>query len=211
MSGEYRARGGDWAEQEKWEPDDGYARCLLELRSRVEALDQRCKDEPPTLQEAQANKVHHEAELAGLEAWRRQHLIQTREVVADQPEPPTLVTDDDLRDVFDEGPGTVVDGFRALYDLGRQHGARAAATEADNATAATVAEIRSSLFKDAAQPEPAPDAPAAPKGLPKERLARIIEPGDLLGGLTLRDVVEWLREQLDAPETAAALEKEATQ
>jgi hypothetical protein len=43
--------------------------------------------EPPTLQEAQANKVHHEAELAGLEAWRRQHLIQTREVVAGQPAP----------------------------------------------------------------------------------------------------------------------------
>jgi hypothetical protein len=63
------------------------ATCLLELRSRVETLEQRCKDEPPTLQEAQANKVHHEAELAGLEAWRRQHLIQAREVVAGQPAP----------------------------------------------------------------------------------------------------------------------------
>ena len=39
MSGGYRARGEDWAEQENWEPDDPRARCLLELRSRVEVLE----------------------------------------------------------------------------------------------------------------------------------------------------------------------------
>jgi hypothetical protein len=66
MSGEYRARSEDWAGQEAWAPDDTNARCLLELLSRVEALEQRCKDEPPTLQESQAKKAHYEAELARL-------------------------------------------------------------------------------------------------------------------------------------------------
>ena len=144
------------------------ATCLLELRSRVEALEKVIRVITGSLTPAE------QAELG---------VVSVKDLQAD------------LRSI----------AFEAMK------AAQEAATEADNATAATVAEIRSLLFKDATQPEPAPDAPAAPKGLPKERLARIIEPGDLLGGLTLRDVVEWLREQLDAPETAAALEKEATQ
>jgi len=195
MSGGYRARGEDWAEQEKWEPDDGYARCLLELRSRVELLEAT---------------QHAHLDASQLSEADREAMTEPGRVVTDQPEPSPDATDEDLNLIFMQYQDSV-EARRALYDHGFYHGARAAATKADNATAATVAEIRSLLFKDAAQPEPAPDAPAAPKGLPKERLARIIEPGDLLGGLTLRDVVEWLREQLDAPETAAALEKEATQ
>jgi hypothetical protein len=127
------------------------ATCLLELRSRIELLEATQhahldgpqmsesdreamtepgrvvagQPEPPTLQEAQANKVHHEAELAGLEAWRRQHLIQAREVVAGQAEPEPLTTDEELYRTYmlDTGPDTVVDGLRAVYDLGRQHGA----------------------------------------------------------------------------------------
>jgi hypothetical protein len=39
MSDKYRAKADDWAEQEKWKPDDTDARCLLELRSRVEWLE----------------------------------------------------------------------------------------------------------------------------------------------------------------------------
>jgi hypothetical protein len=110
----------------------------------------------------------------------------------------------------------VADAFRALYDLGRQHGAQSAATEADNATAATVAEIRSLLFKDAAQPAPAvkESLTTAPARSLVERLGWIIEPDDPLAwrgtcGLILREVADWFRNQRDSPETAAALEHEA--
>jgi hypothetical protein len=167
--------------------------------------------------------VHHEAELAGLEAWRRQHLIQAREVVAGQAEPEPLTTDEELYRTYmlDTGPDTVVDGLRAVYDLGRQHGARAAATEADNATAATVAEIRSSLFKDAA-----PDAPAvkdsltaAPAGSLVERVAgRLSAACGLQDGQwdeaaidVIREVADWFRNEIDYSGTAAVLEQEAAQ
>ena len=178
MSEKYRATDKDWEEQEYWFTEgDTAARCLLELRSRVELLE---ATQHAHLDGSQLSEAEREAQK------------EPGRVVAGQPEPPTLATDDDLRDVFDEGPGTVVDGFRDIYDLGRQHGARAAAIEADNATAATVAEIRSSLFNTPAQP--------APAGGLVERLAWIIEPDDPLVwrgtcGLILREVAAWLRER----------------
>jgi hypothetical protein len=101
--------------------------------------------------QADLRSIAFEAMKAAQEA-----MTEPGKVVTDQPEPSPDATDEELYRtyVLDTGP-TVADGLRAIYDLGRQHGARAPATEADNATAATVAEIRSLLFKDAAQPAPA--------------------------------------------------------
>jgi hypothetical protein len=139
MSEKYRATDKDWELVEGWAPDDTDVRCLLELRSRIELLEatQHAHLDAPQLSEAE-----------------RDALKEPGKVVTDQPEPAPLATDQDLYQLYDLTGPTVVDAFRAIYDLGRQHGARAAATEADNASAATVAEIRSLLFKDAAQPAP---------------------------------------------------------
>jgi hypothetical protein len=141
MSGEYKARGEDWAEQGEWARISSYrtARCLLELRSRVELLEAT---------------QHAHLDGSQLSEAEREAMKEPGKVVTDQPEPAPLATDEELRKAWDVPP-SVTSPLRAVYNLGRQHGARAAATEADNATAATVAEIRSLLFKDAAQPAPA--------------------------------------------------------
>jgi hypothetical protein len=150
MSTPHRATEEQWEIVEICREQKGHtthgltATCLLELRSRVELLERRCEVQLQQLGDLQDR--HHR--LAG-----SVRLLE-REVVRDQPEPAPPATDQDLYQLYDLTGPTVVDAFRAIYDLGRQHGARAAATEADNATAATVAEIRSSLFKDAAQPAP---------------------------------------------------------
>jgi hypothetical protein len=177
MSEKYRATDKDWELVEEWAPDDTDVRCLLELRSRVELLE---ATQHAHLDGSQMSEADREA------------MKEPGKVVTGQPEPAPLATDQDLYQLYDLTGPTVVDAFRAIYDFGRQHGARAAATEADNATAATVAEIRSSLFNTPAQP--------APAGGLVERLAWIIEPDDPLVwrgtcGLILREVAAWLRER----------------
>jgi hypothetical protein len=92
------------------------ATCLLELRSRVEALERRCEVQLQQLGDLQDR--HHR--LAG-----SVRLLE-REMVVDQPEPAPLATDQDLNQLWDSTGPTVVDAFRALYDLGRQHGAQSA-------------------------------------------------------------------------------------
>jgi hypothetical protein len=190
------------------------------------------------LDASQLSEAELDAQPGKVEAWRYQHLIQAREVVTDRPEPALLATDGDLCDMFDEGGPTVVDSFRAIYDLGRQHGARAAAAEADNATAATVAQPA-----PAAQPEPPTfqesqarkahyeaelarrkceamrqPAPAvkdslttAPAGSLVERVMVLLgHHGDGTARAAIREVADWFRWPRDSPETAAALEHEAS-
>jgi hypothetical protein len=143
------------ATEEQWEiveicREEGHtpwptATCLLELRSRVEVLERRCEVQLQQVGDLQDR--HHR--LAG-----NVRLLE-REAITDwlNSEPSPDATDEELNLIFMQYRDLAA-ARRVLYDLGRQHGARAAATEADNATAATVAEIRSSLFKDAAQPAP---------------------------------------------------------
>jgi hypothetical protein len=113
MSEKYRATDKDWELVEGWAPDDTDVRCLLELRSRVELLELRCEVQLQQLSDLQDR--HHR--LAG-----SVRLLE-RDVVVDQPEPAPLATDQDLYQLYDLTGPTVADAFRAIYDLGRQHGA----------------------------------------------------------------------------------------
>jgi len=80
MSGEYRATDKDWKAQDYWFTEgDTDARCLLELRSRVEVLERRCEVQLQQLGDLQG--CHHR--LAG-----SVRLLE-REVVVDRPEPAT--------------------------------------------------------------------------------------------------------------------------
>jgi hypothetical protein len=182
MSGEYRATDKDWELVEGWAPDDTDVRCLLELRSRVEALEKVIRAITGSLTPAE------QAEIG---------VVSVKDLQAD------------LRSIAFEA-------MKAAQEANP-------ATEADNATAATVAEIRSLLFKDAAQPAPAvkESLTAAPAGSLVERVAKTMGPqtqaaqeaGELPYSTALaaiREVADWFRNQRDSPETAAVLEQEAS-
>jgi hypothetical protein len=175
MSGGYKARGEDWAEQENWEPDDGYARCLLELRSRVELLEatQHAHLDASQLSEAEREAMTEPGKVEALEKVIRvitgsltpaeqtelgvvsvkdlqadlrsiafeamkaaqEAMTEPGKVVTDQPEPAPLATDQDLYQLYDSTGPTVVDAFRAIYDLGRQDGAAQPAPAAEGSVA----------------------------------------------------------------------------
>jgi hypothetical protein len=94
-----------------------------------------------------------------------------REVVVDQPEPAPLATDQDLYQLFDQAEPTFPDGFRAIYDLGRQHGAQPApATEKSSAP--------------------------APAGSLVERVMVLLgHHGDGTARAAIREVAAWLRSE----------------
>ncbi len=79
MSGEYRARGGDWAQQEKWGPKFTDARCLLELRSRVEWLE---ATQHAHLDASQLSEAEREAmtEPGRVEALERRCEVQLQQL-----------------------------------------------------------------------------------------------------------------------------------
>jgi hypothetical protein len=139
----------------------------------------------------------------------REAMKEPGKVVTDQPEPAPLATDQDLYQLYDLTGPTVVDAFRAIYDLGRQHGAAQVAPvqslmERVEALASGDAPVFDPLtnvtgkgvtvegsfeqdgttyvFKTAAQPAPSvkESLTAAPAGPLVERLAWIIEPDDPL-------------------------------
>jgi hypothetical protein len=93
------------------------ATCLLELRSRVEALERRCEVQ-----------LRHLSDLAGLhDRLAGSVRLLEREVVVDQPEPEPspVATDDKLYNMFSEHRDMGA-ALRAIYDLGRHHGAQSA-------------------------------------------------------------------------------------
>jgi hypothetical protein len=108
MSEKYRATDKDWELVEGWAPDDTDVRCLLELRSRVELLEAT---------------QHAHLDASQLSEADREAMTEPGRVVTDQPEPAPLATDQDLYQLYDQTGPTVVDAFRAIYYLGRQHGA----------------------------------------------------------------------------------------
>jgi hypothetical protein len=109
MSEKYRATDKDWEAQEYWFTEGNTdARCLLELRSRVELLEAT---------------QHAHLDMSQLSEAEREAMKEPGKVVTDQPEPAPLATDQELYQLYDRTGPTVVDAFRAIYDLGRQHGA----------------------------------------------------------------------------------------
>jgi hypothetical protein len=137
---------------------------------------------------------HAHLDGSQLSEAEREAMTEPGRVVAGQPEPSPVATDEDLSQLYDSTGPTVVDAFRAIYDLGRQHGARAAAQPAPAALAESVSVLdakawayigRQAILGDpdaqslvdllsdppAAQPEPAvkDSLTAGPKGLLVER------------------------------------------
>jgi hypothetical protein len=234
MSGEYRARGEDWEMREKWEPDNSGARCLLELRSRVELLEAT---------------QHAHLDASQLSEADREAMTEPGRVVTDQPEPAPLATDQDLYQLYDRTGPTVVDAFRAIYDLGRQHGAAQVAPvqslmERVEALASGDAPVFDPLtnvtgkgvtvegsfnqdgttyvFKTAAQPAPSvkDSLTAAPAGSLVERVGKARANARVLGydedRAAIRGVAAWLRKNDseremggDAAATADLIEYEA--
>jgi hypothetical protein len=86
---------------------------MLELRTRLDCLERRCEVQLQQLSDLQ----DRHRRLAG-----SVRLLE-REVVVDRPEPAPLATDQELYQLYDRTGPTIVDAFRAIYDLGRQHGA----------------------------------------------------------------------------------------
>jgi hypothetical protein len=162
---------------------------MLELRTRLDCLERRCEVQLQQLSDLQDR--HHR--LAG-----SVRLLE-REVATDrpEPEPSPVVTDQDLYQLYDSIGPTVVDAFRALYDLGRQHGAQRAA--------------------------PPPEPPSAPPwwgdGQPAASVGSLVGEvhtifglhpvGAVKAGQTLRATAAWLRRRGHAS-AASALEQEAS-
>jgi hypothetical protein len=142
---------GEWARISSYRT----ARCLLELRSRVEALEKVIRVITGSLTPAE------QAELG---------VVSVKDLQAD------------LRSIAFEA-------MKAAQEANPS-------TEADNATAATVAEIRSFLFKDAAPDAPAvkdslTDAPAG--GLVERVMVLLGHHGDGTARAAIREVAAWLR------------------
>ena len=86
---------------------------ILDLRARIEALD----DWHVAAELNQRLKLEHlVARIEALKAAQHAH--------AEQPSSPPIASDEDLIRAWDSciGQGSII-GFRAVYDLGRQHGA----------------------------------------------------------------------------------------
>jgi hypothetical protein len=92
---------------------------------RMEALERRCEVQLQQLGDLQ----DRHRRLAG-----SVRLLE-REVVVDQPEPEPVATDQELYQLYDRTGPTIVDAFRAIYDLGRQHGATQAAPATEKSSA----------------------------------------------------------------------------
>jgi len=159
MTNTYKATPECWEWQEKWaskEVPDEDSSCFLELRARVEALEDQASNYPAIL---------------------------------DSSIPPTVATDEDLRAAWNV-PGTNLDAFRAIYNLGIKHG-------------------------QASSREVAAPAPVAGGLVERVKLAIEIAEFDLHAHqwdearAAILEAAKWLREQ--ALTAAALLEQEAGQ
>ena len=130
--------------------------------------------------------------LERVEALEQRPIPGTVELAAPAPEAATVATDEELRQIWEEaGYWEVEDALRAVYDLGRQHGA---------------------LPPPAAQPTP----PAAPAGGLVERVVKVIADPDGPAELwfddaraAIREVAAWMRENEVGYNAARWLEQEA--
>jgi len=96
MSSTYKAREQSWNDHRKWAPTDTVSDCLMELLSRVEALEPRCAESAP----------QPEAETV---------------TIADAP-PLTAAPDHELMRIWNSSHG-LTDSLRAVYNFGCKHGA----------------------------------------------------------------------------------------
>ena len=182
MTEQHQAAPELWAAAEKWGANTmDMANCILELRARVEALEatQHAHVDTSRLSETVRNRIRQE--LSWPAAWQP-HKVATETTYGTAPDAvPSLsagslvATDAELCRVYNEKTT-----LRAVYDLGRQHGAVPV------------------------QPAPEP----SPAGLLVERVGRAIEiedgPIPAVGSAwtpearaAILEVAAWLREQDD--------------
>jgi len=190
------ASSGDWANAQTMaslESGDGYypLRCILELRARIEALEAEPPKRPGLLTMALEGRVDGlYASLAHalrrIEELEQRPIAGTVELAAPIPEAAPVATDDELRALSSMEVWTV-DARRALYNLGREHGAAAA--------------------------QPAPPAAPAPAGGLVKRIAGVLDSYGTGGWegeacAVIREVAAWMREN-DRTHAALYLEQEA--
>jgi hypothetical protein len=113
MSSTYKAREQSWNDHRKWAPTDTVSDCLMELLSRVEALEPRCAESVP----------QPEAETV---------------TIADAP-PLAAAPDHELMRIWNSSHG-LTDSLRAVYNFGCKHGAAQPAPANRSATASPAAQ-----------------------------------------------------------------------
>jgi len=111
----YRATADDWLNAETMAAHDSgnghYAlRCILELRAKVEALET-----------AQRKAAMDELRKASAEL-QSDHVPDTKKMVP-TPEAAPVATDEELVKTWDTSGKSIFEKIRAIYDLGREHGA----------------------------------------------------------------------------------------
>lgn len=118
MSNNYRATPEQW-EKIKRLAKDGYSTnsAVYGFRARVEALEAALLGLSSTVSQAGND---HEQRIKALEARPTPPMAEVEPEPADEPAP--VPTDEDLRSIA-RGPEDLIDRLRAVYDLGRQHGA----------------------------------------------------------------------------------------
>jgi hypothetical protein len=202
MSNHHTARPGEWADQENWACHDADSSCILELRARVEALEatQHAHIDTSHLTDAERKQIREElarpatfAELLMPPPRTTTPITRDRDktgdyiIVHDTPALNSLLvdriaTDAELCQVYNEKTT-----LRAVYDLGRQHGAAPIRSGPESPLVERVADAIA--------------AQATSAGIVNDRPARA----------AILEVAAWLKEEGYSTLQAEALAREANQ
>ena len=148
------AEGMAWLQQSARVHGATYSQVLLHVLERIELLDQ------DAIEQSQSNRFCFEAaikRLELLEAALQQSTAKGSLTVGPTPEAAPVATDEELRSLFDDDPTDFFCSLRAVYNLGRQHGAVPAPVATNEQLRAEWARICAVGKKTAAAP-PAPEA-----------------------------------------------------
>ena len=163
-----------WEQVEHWADTNCFAEsCMLELRARVEALEAT---------------QHHHVEMA-----KPASVAEESSAAVSAPNYAARPMDADLLRHYQDARGDSLDRLRAVYDLGRKHGAAANSKPTPNDR-----QIRSSLVKKVEQ---------AMENL--WVVGEIEGSWDAQARAAIREVAKWLREAHGWEEGAQGLEREA--
>jgi hypothetical protein len=174
MTKQHKATPEQWTVTEK--TSGGYlSACILELRARIEALE--------AAQQPHQDKVDR---LIALDADDGDPTVMPSSPAGSLAE--RIATDAELCQAYNDAPGHGFDpALRAVYDLGRQHGAAPIRSGPESPLVERVAQL---IARFASEGLPGDDA------RPTARAA-------------ILEVAAWFRTERDSPETAAALGQEA--
>jgi len=162
MTKQHKATPDDWAQQEEWANRSVFSdsSCIIELRDRIEALE--------AAQQPQQDKLDR---LIALDRDDPANSLVER-----------IATDAELCKVYNEKTT-----LRAVYDLGRQHGAAPIRSGPESPLVERVADAIA--------------AQATSAGIDNDRLARA----------AIREVAAWLKDEGYSTLQAEALAREANQ